>query len=148
MALVKKVPKGGVYPSCTHPCPYSHNDIWSLAGRMRSPMVVSQRTGSSVDGFQWHTLSKELNKNACCPHQDLHRFSSNVTDLVVSRELGPSRLESWKLKQEYWTLNLLRGEHLCETLLINSLPPDTDKIFCSQWLDHRKILFGTKCNKV
>ena len=32
--------------------------------------------------------------------------------------------------------------------LFCTVMPDMDKIFCSKWLSHKQVIFGTKCNKL
>ena len=78
------------------------------------------------------------------------RLSCNFVDCLSTRELGvPSvsggRFYSQRLSSEYGTRHMLTNAMLKETAVS---VPQMNKIFCSKWLSDRRVVFGTKCNKV
>ena len=78
------------------------------------------------------------------------KLSCNFVDCLGAREMGlPSvggnRFFSERLSSEYGTRHMLSNGMMKETSIYM---PSMDKIFCSKWLSHRQVVFGTKCNKV
>jgi len=78
------------------------------------------------------------------------RLSCNFVDCIGSRELGlprvgGNRFFSERLSSEYGTRHMLSNGMMKETSIVM---PNMDKIFCSKWLSHRQVVFGTKCNKL
>ncbi|CAH1731248.1 unnamed protein product [Aphis gossypii] len=69
--------------------------------------------------------------------------SYNFLDYVRNREYGIREYRS--VTQNYGTRHILTHNLFKE----RSIPLKTmNKVFCSQWLDSKQIVFGTKCNKL
>ena len=63
-----------------------------------------------------------------------------------SREMGDDRrFTTMRLTGEYGTRHMLSNSMLKEYPIKHK---GMNKIFCSTWLSHRQVVFGTKCNKV
>ena len=73
-------------------------------------------------------------------------LSCNFVDCVRSRETGDaSKFRTTRLSGEYGT------RHMLSNAMLREYPvsvPGMNKVFCSQWLSHRQVVFGTKCNKL
>ena len=78
------------------------------------------------------------------------QLSCNFVDYLSAREsglssIGGGRFFHERLSTEYGTRHMLANAMMKETSV---LMPNMDKIFCSKWLSHRQVVFGTKCSKV
>lgn len=73
------------------------------------------------------------------------RVSHNFVDLISQRTLGSDLLGAISVDAGYGTRRLLTN-HVLKEHPINL--GKMNKIFCSQWLNSRQIVFGSKCNKL
>jgi len=75
---------------------------------------------------------------------------SSFPDFLSARETGLTnvcngRFMTRRLNSEYTSHHMLVNDMYKET---EKSIPQMNKIYCSQWLSHDKVIFGSKCNKL
>ena len=64
----------------------------------------------------------------------------------MNRERGCDRkFQNMRMASEYATRHMLSNAMMKEYHVSQS---NMNKVFCSQWLSHKQVIFGTKCNKL
>ncbi|CAH0553660.1 unnamed protein product [Brassicogethes aeneus] len=71
--------------------------------------------------------------------------SYNFVDYIRNREIGSSFRSSSTVANDYGSRHILNHEMFRETAVPLG---NMNKVFCSQWLSERQVVFGTKCNKL
>lgn len=88
----------------------------------------------------YDTSDEEDNKIS---NSNMLNTSYNVVDYIRSREYGMKEYHS--VKHYYGTRQMITSELFREqSLLVNSI----NKVLCSQWLNSKNIIIGTRCHKV
>jgi len=107
-----------------------------------------QNDNKSLD-FLYYSDSEDESPEVVPEEESSYSISCNFVDCIANRERGcDRRFQTMRLASEYGTRHMLSNAMLREYPVSQSQVNKVSKVFCSQWLSHKQVIFGTKCNKL